>query len=238
VVLHITVGVAIAAAYRSTRPLLPARWTLQGVTRWWHHQLLAILGVRLRVLGQVAQAPVLMLANHVSWLDTPLLGSIVPVRFLSKAEVSGWPVIGLLATAAGTLYIRRGARGSAERATGRVTDALHRGARVLVFPEGTTSDGREVLHFHPRLLEAAIRAERPVQPVAIRYPHPLGVHPRVPFVGDDARLPHLLALLGEPRVEAHVHLLPPLPAGLDRRALAARAEQAVRAVVTDREVSP
>ncbi len=170
--------------------------TGQAIACWWHATLLRILGLRLRMLGAPAPAPALIVANHVSWLDIAAIGAVMPSRFVAKAEIRAWPLIGWLAARAGTLYIRRGDRSASAAVADEITQAFLRDQSVVLFPEGTSTDGRDVLPFHPRLFTPAIETECPVQPVALRYPGPdRGIHPAAPFINDDTLLAHLWRLV-------------------------------------------
>jgi 1-acyl-sn-glycerol-3-phosphate acyltransferase len=128
------------------------------------------MGITLEVQGLPAEAgPVLLAANHISWLDILVLHAARFCRFVSKAEVHHWPVIGRLATGAGTLYIERASRRDAMRVVHKMAESLRAGEVVAVFPEGTTGDGRELLPFHANLLQAAVSADAPVQPIALSF---------------------------------------------------------------------
>lgn len=231
--LHVVSGLLTAARLRLGvgRPVRP-----EVIARPWHRHLLTILGVRVRVTGEPLHGGHLVVANHVSWLDIPVIGAHQPTRFVSKAEVQYWPIAGWLADAGGTFYIRRG-RGDVRGLVDRLAECLEDGGCVTVFPEGTTSDGSGLLPFHPRLLAAAIEAQCPVQPVALRYAPTRNGRHLAPFVGDDDLLSHLLRLLRNRRLSVELIFLPPIhPTGLDRDALAACAEQAIRrALCRERE---
>ncbi len=226
---HALVGLVLAPLARRRGQAL--HWPL---IHWWHRRVLRILGVQLRVHGRPALGPVLMVANHVSWLDIPTIGSQAPVVFLSKAEVGQWWLVGRLARRAGTLFIERGDRrhGSAG-AIRRIAASLQAGRSVILFPEATTTDGEDVRRFHARLFQAAIDAGAAVQPVALRYPGDEGVDPRIPFIDDDTLADSLRRMLPARRLRAEIHFLEPIEtAGSDSRdALAAAAHQRVRAAV-------
>jgi 1-acyl-sn-glycerol-3-phosphate acyltransferase len=200
--LHILTGVLIAAAlgpgrqrrYTSTRPLA-----------WWSQGLCRILGVRLQTQGTMHPDSTLFVANHISWLDIFCIAAVCPTHFLAKREVAHWPLFGWLCQRAGTAFIRRGGENGAGEAMEQLVWRLRQGERVLVFPEGTSTTGETVRRFFPRLFQAAILARCPVQAIALRYPHPDGVHPIAPFVDDDALLPHLWKLLGEPGIVAELY---------------------------------
>ena len=185
------------------------------------------LPFEVRLHGQVSPQPMLWVSNHVSWTDIPLLGMLAPLTFLSKAEVRAWPVAGWLAQHAGTLFIRRGA-GDSPLTRRQITLQLQGGSPLLLFPEGTTSDGRELRSFHGRLLASAQDANVALQPVAIRYLRQGQRDPLAPFVGDDDLVSHLLRLLAADRSEVHIHLLAPITsAGKARAALAMECQRAV-----------
>ena len=204
--------------------LMPTR---QRLTRWFLARLAGALPFRLKVEGELPGQPMLWVSNHVSWTDIPLLGMLTPLSFLSKAEVRTWPVAGWLALKAGTLFIRRGS-GDSNLLNQQLGRHLKQGRNLLIFPEGTTTDGLGLRTFHGRLLSSAIDSGVSVQPVAIRYlrnGQPCSV---APFIGDDDMLSHLLRLLGSDIAEVHIQLLSPIAsAELNRNALARAAQQAI-----------
>jgi 1-acyl-sn-glycerol-3-phosphate acyltransferase len=200
----------------------------------WARRFLQLLQVELRSTGQAVTAgPLMVVANHISWLDILVMLAVQPVHFVSKADVRRWPVIGWLATNAGTLYIERASRRDALRVVHHIAQALteppespevHHASIIAVFPEGTTSDGSAVLPFHANLIQAAISAHAPVQPVALRYSDvatgQLSLAPT--YVDDDSLFTSVWRLLTSPTVEAVVHFTPVQHAnGRDRRAWAA-----------------
>ena len=136
----------------------------------WALQFLALWDIHLKVIGQpVRSGPALMVANHISWLDILVIHAARHCRFVSKSDIREWPLVGMLATGAGTLYIERTRRKDALRMVKDMADAMKNGDVVAIFPEGTTSDGRELLPFHANLIQAAIQAEAPVQPVSLKF---------------------------------------------------------------------
>ena len=157
----------------------------QARVRAWAAGLLARLGVGLEVHGVFRPGATLLVANHVSWLDILAIHAASPrARFVSKAEVRHWPLLGWLIGAVGTLFIERARKRDALRVVHQVAEALGQGDAVVVFPEGTTGDGRSLLPFHANLLQAAIATATPVQPVAIAYREPgHPVSPSVSWVG-------------------------------------------------------
>jgi 1-acyl-sn-glycerol-3-phosphate acyltransferase len=187
----------------------------------WSRQLLHVLGMTLHVEGIPHAGAKLVVANHVSWLDIVAINSVLPSRFVSKAEVGQWPVVGRLVTGAGTLYLARERRRDAMRVLGLMSQALSDGHTVAVFPEGTTGTGHEVMHLHPNLLQASIDAQTPIQPVLLRYSDPAElVSPLVAYVGDTSLMQSLWWVVTARGLRVHVEVLAPQAcAHTDRRAL-------------------
>ena len=190
----------------------------------WAMALLGHLGIALQVRGPVPrQGPVLLVANHLSWLDIVVIHAAGHCRFVSKSDVQGWPLIGALATAAGTLYIERSTRRDALRVVHQMADALRAGEVLAVFPEGTTGDGRTLLPFHANLLQAAVSAPAPVQPVGLRFiDAATGDTTCAPsYIGDETLVGSIWRTLCADSIEAVVHFGPvEQPEGRDRRAWA------------------
>jgi 1-acyl-sn-glycerol-3-phosphate acyltransferase len=229
VLLHIGTGFVLAVATGALlRPHAPLP---RRATHWWLARLTRILGLDIVVAGTPPDRAALWVSNHVSWLDIPVLGAVTPMHFLSKAEVAGWPLIGRLATAGGTLYIRRG-HGQVHQRAKDIAAHIDAGRAIVVFPEGTTTDGSAVRSFHPPLFRVATDEGRPLQPVVIRYPHDGGgSHPAAPFIGDDEFHVHLWRLLREDRVRVEVTLLPLRVPGRDAPACPRELADQVRAEV-------
>ena len=164
--LHALHGLAIVA-WRFPRLSEAQR---QAHVQAWALALLAHAGVRLRVEGTTPlHGPVLLVANHSSWLDIPALHAARYCRFVSKADVQDWPLMGTLATAGGTLFLARESPRDMLRLLQGMRAALAAGEVLALFPEGTTGDGRALLPFHGNLLQAAIAADAPAQPVAVSF---------------------------------------------------------------------
>lgn len=207
-----------------TITLLFPRWPQQrrdATVQAWSQRMLRILGIPLHVQGQApVQGPMLLVANHLSWLDILVMHAARHCRFVSKSDVKHWPLVGTLATGGGTLYIEREKRRDAMRVVHHMAESLKAGDIVAVFPEGTTGDGKELLPFHGNLIQAAISAHVPVQPVAIRFlDRESGNDSEGPlYLGDDTLVGSLWrTLAGRPFV-AHVRFGEPQVAeGRDRR---------------------
>lgn len=205
--------------------------------QWWSAKYLRLLGVGLVVVGEAAResngapnrGPALVVANHISWLDILAINAVSPTRFVSKSEVRDWPLLGWFVGAAGTLYIERGRPRDARRVVETMADSLRAGDRIAVFPEGTTSDGHDLLPFHANLLQAAVVAGVPVQPMALRYSDPKhAISPAAAYVGDTNLFTSLGWVVMASGLTATVRLLEPLAASGDRRELAYAAEAAIR----------
>lgn len=141
--------------------------------QWWSAKMLRLIGIRLEVVGTPRPGAALVVSNHVSWLDIAVIHAGCPqARFVSKADVLRWPLLGWLIREVGTLFIERERKRDALRVVHEVAASLARGETVAVFPEGTTGAGETVMPFHANLLQAAIADRVPVQAVALRYHEP------------------------------------------------------------------
>ena len=178
--------------------------------------------MELEVRGEPGlRGPVLMVANHISWLDIPVLHAARYCRFISKSDVRDWPIVGTLATAAGTLYIERTSRRDALRVVQRMGEALEEREVLAVFPEGTTGDGRVLLPFHANLLQAAIATNAPVQPVGLRFVDKASgeISYAPSYIGDETLVGSIWRTLIAPRIVAVVHYgALESPEGQERRA--------------------
>ena len=135
----------------------------------WARGMLAVIGIEVRVKGHPATGPVLMAANHISWLDILVMHAACHCRFVAKSEIRGWPLLGTLTTGGGSLYIERSSNRDALRVVHQMAEALQQGHVLAVFPEGATGDGITLLPFHANLLQAAISVNAPIQPIALQF---------------------------------------------------------------------
>ncbi len=202
----------------------------------WHRKALHNFGIERVLVGQVPEGPCLIVSNHLSWIDILMIGSVLDVRFLSKAEVAKWPIVGRLATGAGTLYVNRGDRRSADLALDAIADALAQGDRVVVFPEGTSTRGPMPIKFRSRLIEAARRAGVPVVPMALSY-HGPGKE-LASYAGDDDFVSHMTRLSQAPFIRGRVAIGQPIqidePAAVIAREAQSRVESMLAPVVVER----
>lgn len=212
---------------------MPRSGLKSKITCWWHKKITGTFGVSVRVFGSPSEDAALFIANHVSWLDIMVVGGAVPTHFLSKAEVKKWPLMGWLATRAGTLYIKRGGTTAATEAIAIMAHALGRQNHVALFAEGTTTDGT-VKKFHSRLVQSAIESNSFIQPVAIRYPSKNGelVHPAAAYNDNMSMRKSVLNMLAAKDVVAEIHFLDCVHAnGKNRDELARYAEEQVAALI-------
>ena len=211
--------IAVGRLLRVAGHLLVGMWTIQRVfpglsqsqrderVQAWARAMLAHLAIKLVVNGQPPQAgPVLFAANHISWIDILVMHAARHCRFVSKSDVKRWPVVGKLASAAGTIYIERESRRDALRVVHQMAECLERGEVLAVFPEGTTGDGAHVMPFHANLIQAAIASGAPVQPVALHFADSVtGAMSFAPcYIGDDTLVGSLWRTLKARNLEAVV----------------------------------
>lgn len=190
--------------------------------RAWSAGLMRIFGFRLRRVGAPLPGATMFVANHVSWVDIEILHSQRMMGFVAKREIAGWPVVGWLAARGQTIFHQRGSTESLGDVLGEMRLRLRAGRSVGVFPEGRTRGGAEVGPFHARIFMAAVEAEVPVQPVALRYGEGGDAQTVVAFAPREGFFGNFLRLLGEPPRRAEVHFLEPIRslAGEGRRQIA------------------
>ncbi len=184
---------------------------------WWSATMVRLFGFRIRSFGTPLPGAVMYVANHISWLDIELMHSQRAISFVAKSEIARWPLVGWLATRAGTIYHQRGSTHSMASVISRVVERLREGRPVGIFPEGGTGNGAQVRTFHARIFQAALDAGVPVQPVALRYGRDGRQDLGVPFGPKESFAVNVLRLLGNPSMDAEVHFLEPVEATPDAR---------------------
>jgi len=193
---------------------------------WVAENMCALHGVRATVLGQAPRQPCLLVANHVSYFDPMIITSLTPCTAVAKREVASWPCVGELMRRLGVLYVDRDDASSGARVLRQAMRCFERGVSVLVFPEGTTTHGRDVLPFKRGSFGAAALSGVPVVPVALRYERA-----NAAWVGDDLFLPHYVRTMSKPYTRVTVEFLPALPArrpsSCDAHLLAEQARRAI-----------
>jgi 1-acyl-sn-glycerol-3-phosphate acyltransferase len=215
-------------------PRLSRERKLEEIKAWSQHTL-EILGIQVlheTSLTQIEQsaAPLMFVANHVSWIDALIIQSIQPSIFVAKAEVKAWPIVGSIAKGCGVVFVDRGSPSSARRMVDEVSSALHHGYCVAVFPEGTSSEGSSVSLFHANLFEAAINHHIQIQPLAIRYTNPNtgALCLKAAFIGDIGFVQSLHQVMTSTGIQAKVHAGDMLsPQGHSRRTLAHLSQRSV-----------
>jgi 1-acyl-sn-glycerol-3-phosphate acyltransferase len=204
------------------------------VRKWWLATGIKIVGLNFTVKGDVPSPdqPALWVANHASWLDIPVVGSM-GAGFLSKAEVRKWPVIGWLGEKGGTVYIKRGGVNASQRASQEIANKINAGDNILVFPEGTTSTAGDVRRFHARIFAPVMDHNLAVQPIAVQYLNDKGEpHPKILWQ-DQSFMSNLLGIIGESSINVILTFLPLIPAGefSERKRIAELCENQIKSIV-------
>jgi len=230
---HLFAGIAIVALLfpfygRAQRRLAQARWSAR---------VLSAVNVEPRMHGappEVKDRAAVLVANHVSWLDIPLVHSVWQVRFIAKSEVRRWPLIGWLSSRTGTLFIQRGKGRHALRINQAIHAAFLAGDAIGVFPEGMTSEGTGLQPFHASLLQSAVDEHALVFPVALRYLDEEGrVNVNASYVGDTSLIESMAMILRERKIVAELIFLPAIDAeGRSRRDLARETHAAIAAALS------
>jgi len=192
------------------------------------NHLLWFFGISVKTRGRPIDGPVLIVANHISWLDILALHARVAMGFVGKAEIKKWPVFRFIARTGGTIFHQRGSHDSAVGVNAAMVQRLKQGRRVAIFPEGGILPGAEVRVFHARMFRAAVEVECPVQPVMVRYMSDGHRDDDILFRKDESMLVNFARLLARPGAVADVYFLPPVASnGQPRRVLAEAARKAV-----------
>jgi 1-acyl-sn-glycerol-3-phosphate acyltransferase len=207
---------------------------------WWARRMLEVMGIGLELRGSLQSAPVLLVSNHVSWLDILAVDAVRPARFVSKADVRRWPLLGFMVACGGTLFIERERKRDALRVVHQVAAALRDGATVAVFPEGTTGAGPALLPFHANLLQAAISTGTPVQPVALRYADAGAAFSAAPLYLDDTTLlQSVWQVVCAEALVAHLTVLPAIDTtSIERRRLAQTVRDDIQQALDDAGAAP
>ncbi len=199
-----------------------------AIGAWLSTRLVWFFGVRVRPRGTLAEGPVLMAANHISWLDIPVLHSVCAMGFVGKAEIRKWPIFRYIARTGGTIFHQRGSHDSANDVAISMVQRLKQGRRVAIFPEGGILPGNAIRVFHARMFRAAVEAECAVQPVMIRYLRDGVRDDDISFRDGESMLKNFTRLLARPGLDADILFFPAIDAvGVPRRMLAEQARAAV-----------
>jgi 1-acyl-sn-glycerol-3-phosphate acyltransferase len=181
-----------------------------GLMRWWSGRLVRVFGFRLSRRGVPLPAGVLLVANHISWMDIEIIHSQRMACFVAKAEIARWPLVGWLSTLAGTIFHQRGSTSSLASVSQTMTERLRHNLAVAVFPEGGTGPGDEVRTFHARIFQAAVDAPAPIQPVALRFSRNDALTTEAAFRPGESFFANFVRLLGSERLDIEVIFLEPI----------------------------
>ena len=199
-----------------------------ALLRNWSRLFLRLAGVRVERHGEPLHDPVMFIANHGSWMDITVLHAVRPADFVAKAEIGRWPLVGWMARRGGTIFHQRGSTQSLAAVMAVMSDRLRAGRSIAAFPEGGTAPAGTLKIFHPRILQAALDAAAPVQPVALRYMRDGVPAPDMLFALGESFMHNVLRVVGARTLTAEVHFLAPVvfdaDGGRRRMADAARAE--------------
>jgi 1-acyl-sn-glycerol-3-phosphate acyltransferase len=249
-------GVLLAVFFFGITPILiSAQWLLdklhlpgwRAINLNYYRVLRALVGVHVRVVGQpVRDRAVLFVSNHVSWVDIIVLGSLAPIAFIAKREVRSWPLVGITAKLQRTIFVDRKRRHQTAATVADIVHTLHGGTSVVLFAEGTSSDGNHVLPFRSALLGAVKHAAAHggeagdvlIQPMSICYTSLHGIpmgrqhRPLVAWYGDLDFMPHIKAFVDRAAVDAVVTYGAPVPAdgATDRKTMTRQLEGTVRRI--------
>jgi 1-acyl-sn-glycerol-3-phosphate acyltransferase len=247
----------LAVFFAFTLPLMPLQLLFLATgsryartfPHWYHRQVCKIVGIRLNVDGEVAaEQGVLLISNHVSWIDITVLSAVAPVSFVAKQEVASWPFVSWLAKLQRSVFVDRNRRNEVGDKANEILERLASGDHIVLFAEGTSSDGNSVLPFKTALFAAAkpmdgrrMGANVSAQTLALTYPKIYGLplcrrgRHVIAWYGDMDLASHAWRLLGLGPIDANIRIGPPVPLDSfpDRKALARYAEDEVRKDVVD-----
>jgi len=208
-----------------SRLLLGQRWYLHSsgmnIVQWWMRSIATVLGLKIDVQGEICARPVLVVSNHISWVDVIAISVASHGIFVAKSDVMSWPIIGRLAAMSGTRFIARETVSSLRKVLDETTRLLKQGTRVVIFPEGTSTSGSQVMRFSSAVFQAPITAGAMVQAVTLQYRRNGELDRLAPFINDDTFVPHLLRLLQAEGIRVSLTFEKPIPAfGHKRQGLA------------------
>jgi 1-acyl-sn-glycerol-3-phosphate acyltransferase len=233
IIFHVLLGLSISFL------LLPfvSKHVRLGLTRWWCKRLMRCFRIEVHTEGALPDEQTIstmFVANHISWSDIHAINSVIPVRFIAKVEIKSWPVFGYLVSKSGTLFINRSIRRDAARIINLTTHSLRDGDNVCLFPEGTTTNGTDMLPFKASILQAAIQAKAAIWPIAISYPKPDGqANLDMAFVGEATMMDSMAAILRIKEPVVKLHFLAPFSCDdIDRHQATKRAYEHIKAQLT------
>jgi 1-acyl-sn-glycerol-3-phosphate acyltransferase len=199
----------------------------------WARSLLAILRVRVHVQGDLqmldSDEGYLMVANHISWLDIHVINSLKPMTFVAKSDVAQWPIFGWIAKQIGTIFIKRDKLSDLKRVIKIIKSKINHHEAICIFPEGTSSDGRQVLEFRSNLFDGVSQTSHLVIPIAIQYQEGGKYSDRAAFIGDMGLIDSIKQIMKSNSLVAYIYLAPPINACKSRQELALQSREAIMA---------
>lgn len=206
--------------------------TRRALTQWWCGSLLKCFNIKVNVFGSQPTKQTestMFIANHISWSDIHAINSVIPVRFIAKLEIKSWPIFGYLVSKSGTLFINRSIRKDAARIVDITAESLQSQDNVCLFPEGTTTEGTEILPFKSSIIQAAIKAEASLWPILVYYPKPDGSpNIKMAFAGETTMVESMRDILNIRNPEVSLHFLSPINCkGQNRQAASKLAFEAI-----------
>jgi 1-acyl-sn-glycerol-3-phosphate acyltransferase len=230
-VIHLLIGVVIVATTFNWR----SQASRARVIQWWSQRLLKVLGIEVQLIGVCPghyPGNTVLVSNHISWIDIFVINAKTVSRFVAKAEVRDWPLIGWLSLKTGTLFITREKRQDTVKVNQQVATALAEGDCIAIFPEGSTTDGRTLRAFNSSLLQPAVSSGATVIPVAIRYRTRAGDYTDAAAYVDDMSLVDSMRRLAATRVIiAELEFLPAHTGHSNRRQLTRDTEAAIKQAI-------
>ncbi|TXI14729.1 MAG: 1-acyl-sn-glycerol-3-phosphate acyltransferase [Polynucleobacter sp.] len=197
----------------------------------WARILLAILRVRVHVQGDLqmldSDQGYLMVANHISWLDIHVINSLKSMTFVAKSDVAQWPIFGWIAKQIGTIFIKRSQLSDLKRVIQMIQSKIKQHQAICIFPEGTSSDGRQVLEFRSNLFEVVAQTPHQIIPLAIQYQEGGRYSDRAAFIGDMGLIDSIKRIMQSNSLVAYVYLAPPINADKSRQELALQSREAI-----------
>jgi 1-acyl-sn-glycerol-3-phosphate acyltransferase len=197
---------AVFPALNLVWPANKAKNRCDALKTHWLKRFSAIVNLCVTKEGELPEPGTLLVSNHISWLDIIVIGQYLPAYFVAKSDILSWPVIGYLSTQGGTIFIRRGDKKHIKATAEKMVWVLKQNSNIIAFPEGTTTQGDEVLGFHASLFQPALLTKSAIQPIALQYQGAAKEH--APFIGDDDFVPHLIRMLTLDKIEVRLCFLP------------------------------
>lgn len=208
-------------------PASKARKKSDAIKTHWLKLFGAIVKLHVILEGELPGPGTLLVSNHISWLDIIVIGQYLPAYFVAKSDILSWPVIGYLSKQGGTIFIRRGDKKHIKATTEKMVWVLKQNSTIVAFPEGTTTQGDEVLGFHASLFQPALLTRAAIQPVLLQYQGVAKQH--APFIGDDNFIPHLIRMLSLDKIHVRVCFLPVVKSsGRNRHSVSVEAREMIK----------